>query len=172
MKLISVIVALIIFFMLVHVFFKRKSQQLLRNRLHLRDRFYDVPHLNATIKAVLSVAVFVICAYVASSDFEKILVAGIGLIYVAVDYGITDMRQLQDEYQITNLQMQFNIMEKVADDEEVDYDDFHSQMDLAKQQRYDEHTIDIVIMFVAYLIISAGCLYIVSRVLYTITSTQ
>ena len=171
MKLIFVIVALIIIFMLVYAFFKRKSHQLLRNRLHLRDRFYDVPHLNVTIKAVLSIAVFVICAYVASSDFEKILVAGIGFIYVAVDYGITHMRQLQYEHHITNLQMQFIIFEKVAADEEVDYDYLNRQLDL-EEQRDDELTSDVVIMFGAYLIISAGCLYIVSRVLSTITSTH
>jgi len=116
-------------------------------------------------RAIISIIIFSIAAYSASNDFEYIMIAGLGFIYVTVDFGINNIQQRQSEAILSNLRLQLAILKTTAKPED-EIESTYSQRSLDQAQaRVDEYKYNLAIQAIASLIITLGCIYLVFKAL-------
>ncbi len=111
------------------------------------------------LKAIFSIAVFVAAASIASSEFQNIVIAGLGLIYVTADLGIASLSQKQGESMLSNLRF-FMLVLKTTAKEDVDSPHLERKIETA-EKRLDQNKVALSIHAIAGTFILLGCIYLI-----------
>lgn len=118
----------------------------------------------AVLKAIFSIAVFVAAASIASSQFQNIVIAGLGLIYVTADLGIASLYQKQGESMISNLRF-FILVLKTTAKEEVDSPYLERKIETS-EKFLDQNKITLGIQAIAGIFILLGCIYLIFEAVF------
>ena len=77
-------------------------------------------YISPIFEGVFSLAIFIVCARVASTDFQSIVVAGLGLIYVTTAAGIMLLNQRVSETTLALMRIQLSSIKLIAKPEHED----------------------------------------------------
>jgi hypothetical protein len=113
----------------------------------------------AILKALFSLALFAAAASISSSNFQNIVIAGLGLIFVTTDIGIASLLQKQGEGMISDLRF-FILVLRATANEEIDSLYLENRI-AAAEKKLEQRKITLGIQAITGIFIFLGCIYLI-----------